>query len=245
MHNKLLIFLHIPKTAGTSIQRIMWDQYTREQVALLNDGPWLTERLVRLCNEKDSPIKIISGHIPFGIHQLIDRPCSYFTIVRHPIELLVSMYYYILRCPPIPTYQKLVTMNFTEFAESSEMDFLTTNIQTKYLTGMPNRFVHQPEHQYFLWNPGPYPPDLKLAKKHLRQYFAFVGVTEWLQEGITPMCKALGWNRPANLYLENVGINRLPISEIDPHAIEILTKKNGLDFQLYEFAKKLYKDSVL
>ncbi|MGG1664132.1 hypothetical protein [Brevibacillus sp. NRS-1366] len=60
--DKLFIFLHLPKTAGTSMNTLLVNQFEREHVAFLHEGnPWSTERLVQLCNEESSPIQVISG----------------------------------------------------------------------------------------------------------------------------------------------------------------------------------------
>lgn len=236
----LFIFLHVPKTAGTTMNTLLVTQYGQGHVAFLHESnPWSTERLVQLCNAEDSPIKAISGHFPFGIHQLIDRPCTYFTFLRHPIEMLVSMYYYIRRTPVVPTHEKVLTMSFREFAESPELEHLTTNLQTKYVTGMPNRFEHQSGHQYLSWDPGPYPPDLALAKEHLERFFSFVGITERFHESLTPLAKLFGWNKEVLLCYENATRNRPQVSELDPDAIELLIQKNQLDIQLYEFAQTM------
>lgn len=217
---------------------LLVNQFGREHVAFLHEGnPWSTERLVQLCNEENSPIKVISGHFPFGIHQEIDRPCSYFTFIRHPIEMLVSMYYYIRRTPVVPTHEQVLAMSFREFAESPDLDHLTRNLQTKYITGMPVHYEHQSGLQYLSWNPGPYSPDLALAKEHLAGYFSFVGTTERFQEGLAPLGKMLGWNEDVPLRYENVTQDRPQVADLDPYAIRLLTEKNQLDFQLYEFAK--------
>lgn len=242
---KLLIYLHIPKTAGTTINRILIEQYGQESVAFLHESnPWSTERLVHLCNKKDRPIQAISGHYPFGIHQLMERPCTYFTYIRNPIELMISMYYYIRRTPVVPTHGQVLKMSFREFAESPAMNYLTMNLQTKYVTGMPGRFNHQTGLQYLSWNPGPYSPDLGLAKEHLRQFFSFVGITEWFHESLTTLGKALGWNKPVPHYRENVTHSRPQVSEVDPYAIQLLTEKNQLDFQLFEYAKTMYRQNT-
>lgn len=36
------------------------------------------------------------GHVHFGIHREIGRPCRYLVVVRDPVERVVSLYYHYL-----------------------------------------------------------------------------------------------------------------------------------------------------
>jgi hypothetical protein len=163
------------------------------------------------------------------------------TFLRHPLELLLSMYHYFLRTPIIPTSHVVSQLSFAQFVKSQDFDFLTSNLQTRFLCGNPNGFCHRTEVDYLMWKPGDYTPDLERAKEHLSSHFSFVGITEWSPECFLAMGNLLGWQKTVPQFRENVTANRPALSTLEQDVLDTLHEKNRLDLQLYEYAKELYR----
>lgn len=211
---------------------MLMDEYKRKEIAFLHEeGGWSTEKLVALCNQPESSLRIVSGHFPFGIHELITRPVS---------ELVLSVFFFLLRNPSIPTYEQISGMSFAQFVQSDELDFLTSNLQTRYLSGNPQGFTHQSELAYHTWKPGDYEPDLHRAKANLASSFSFVGITEWSDRCFPAMRKQLGWSSSEKIYLENVTAKRMAIDDVDLATVQILSQKNQLDLQLHSYVQELF-----
>jgi hypothetical protein len=85
----------------------------------------------------------------------------------------------------------------------------------------------------------PLPADaLEQAKEHLQRSFAFVGVTEQLEEFIALLTVALGW--PTRLPMRVRGSqSRLGRTEVAPDTLRIIERSNELDAELHAFARGL------
>ena len=42
-------------------------------------------------------VHYISGHIPYGVHRLFGTPAKYFTLVRDPVERVISNFFWFRR----------------------------------------------------------------------------------------------------------------------------------------------------
>lgn len=110
MHNEYLyIFVHIPKTAGSTFNYHIKRNFPKESLSFsrneLGIHPENIPKTFTECNnlvkkftnnlskEKKAKTKIIYGHfIPYGIHRYFNRPARYFTFFRDPISRIVSLY---------------------------------------------------------------------------------------------------------------------------------------------------------
>ncbi|MDY6991574.1 MAG: glycosyltransferase, partial [Pseudomonadota bacterium] len=92
-----LAFMHIPKTAGTAFRRLVEQAYPGDDCLLLY------EDILCLCYENEPytikalqgsllTTQVLYGHFPFGIHAHLGIGCRYVTLLRHPIELIISYY---------------------------------------------------------------------------------------------------------------------------------------------------------
>ncbi len=84
----LYIFLHLVKTGGMTVWQML-------EKALPGKAVRCDLSAIKNGAVKDST-RILAGHFQFGIHQHIDRPCRYFTILRHPVDRVISDYFYCL-----------------------------------------------------------------------------------------------------------------------------------------------------
>ena len=50
---------------------------------------------ISLSDEKKMGIRLLKGHMPFGLHKNLPVDARYISILRDPIERVTSQYYYI------------------------------------------------------------------------------------------------------------------------------------------------------
>ena len=83
-----LLFVHIPKCAGTSFRRIIKAWYG--QKALFSDAT--APELARAVGDRAELPRAIAGHLPFGQHHTLPCRPFYVSLVRHPLDRFVSLY---------------------------------------------------------------------------------------------------------------------------------------------------------
>src|SRR5690625_6291801 len=98
--------MHIPKTGGTTLSSIIQNQYNKNVV--------LTEHVDMKIKEIEKSNSLM-GHFYFGIHHEFSKPCTYITMMRDPIELIISLYFYIKKTELHPDHTTVNKMSLDEF----------------------------------------------------------------------------------------------------------------------------------
>lgn len=92
-----LIFLHLPKTGGTSLRATLLDSISpRPSIKLMNHDH---TPLLAMKPEERASLGLIEGHMLYGVHEHIPGPYSYITLLREPVERLRSWHRYVCQTP--------------------------------------------------------------------------------------------------------------------------------------------------
>jgi hypothetical protein len=94
-----MLFMHIPKTAGTSLRLALEAAYPeRERMYLYPpadlEGAIAPRDFRSLPEEERHRPSLIVGHFGFGIHDYARQPARYLTMLRDPLDRVVSLYYH-------------------------------------------------------------------------------------------------------------------------------------------------------
>ncbi|MCL4262174.1 MAG: sulfotransferase family 2 domain-containing protein [Anaerolineae bacterium] len=226
-----IIFLHIPKTAGTTLYHILERQYEPIEYYIVNQPKEELQHLQNLPPEQKTDIRLLGGHINFGVHAILPQPATYFTILRRPLALVTSYFYYLRSEVSHPNFHLAKSMTLPEFLES-RLDENMSNIQTRLLAGKAH------SGSYYECTPD----DLEIAKANLRQC-AVVGLTERFDETLLLLQKAFGWQ---NLAYARMNVTRKKPSKGDlpPDVIQAAAQANQLDEALYQYAASLFAEQV-
>ena len=234
--NNIKIFLHIPKTAGTTLNQILDREYKNKYSFYIEiERKKLFEEFQSDLTNKD--INLLRGHFEFGIHLIVKSPAYYLTFLRNPVDRVISEYYYILSKSNHPYHAKLKNekVNLDEFVKLYNH---INNLQVKKISGT-NFSQHFDNIELTLYEES----ILETAKRNLENYFPVVGLTEHFDESLLLLRKEFGWDWP---YYEkkNVTVKPKKFEEIPLSIIEIIKEKNQLDIELYEYAKQLFNNKV-
>src|SRR4051812_42783082 len=176
----VVVFLHNARTGGMTLRGLI-DQYYRPSAVLNIRGmhPTLDTVAERIA-ERQAGVRVIEGHVPFGVDRLVDRPCAYVSLVREPTERAVSFYYYSRvrhqqRFGQDPPWCSLAA--FVRESGNLEMD----NGQTRRLAGMDPPF-------------GAFTRELlERAQDNLLRHFLVFGRTEEFDQFLSRLRQALDW----------------------------------------------------
>lgn len=230
-----VIFVHIPKASGTTLRSILIRQYGRDRVHYVQDVEAFMTGLARQSEAEKATIRFVHGHIPFGLHQYLPGPSVYLTMLRSPVERIVSHYYYVRREPAHPLHARVVTQRMTlEDYVGTGLSVELNDDQVRLLSGLDARSVPYG---------GVTTAMLESAKTNLERSFAGVGLTERFDESVLLFRSILGWGRVYYVPL-NVTAGRVPASEISESARRIIERYNALDLQLYEHARSLLESAL-
>jgi hypothetical protein len=86
-----VIFLHIPKTAGQSVHAFLQTMFAREEVCPAREN----FQLIPLPIVQLRKYRLFSGHLDWCLLDVVSAPRFVFTILRHPIERILSFYFYL------------------------------------------------------------------------------------------------------------------------------------------------------
>lgn len=229
----VLIFVHIPKTAGKSLNPLLYQHYSKERCYHLTD-PFdeSVEQLRRMPSRDRDKFDCILGHAPFGLHECLNRPARYITFLRDPVLRTLSFYYYVRGRPQNPYYEWATSHSLQDLLNNGLIRQLD-NGQTRYIAGVGDE-------------PGYGQCDevvLEMAKRNISDHFAMVGLTERFDETMLLLQKELSWSYPF-YQRRNVNIDRPSIDAIPGRTIESILEHNRHDLELYRFAAELFETVV-
>jgi hypothetical protein len=233
-HPDHLIFLHIPKTAGSTMQGIVTVNYPKkyqfETTRMWLNNPAFHE----LSQERKHSLRVLQGHMPFGLHnELGPGTAEYFTILREPVDRVISLYYHILRSTHHPFHKELVAKkwSYPELMRSG-MWRAFDNCQVRMISGdlqLPYGEVRE-EH-------------LQKAIDNLEKYFPLVGVQHHFDAFVLQLRDRYGWKFPYyrrhQVATNRVGKDTLTVAEIDS-----IREQNQLDEKLFRIYTERFEKNL-
>lgn len=230
-----VIFLHIPKAAGTTLHRVLERQYSPAAIfSIGSDAHASIREFKELPDAQRAAIRLFRGHMPYGLHSYLPQPATYFTILREPIERVISYYHYILRTPAHYLHDTVVgqKMSLKALLESG-LPIMMNDTQVRLISGV--------------WADvgfGECTPDiLEMARHHLAQSFRVVGLAEQFDATLLMLKQTYGWGRMFYVR-ENVGRGREVQSPYDADTLTLIRQVNQLDQALYSEAQALFTQQI-
>jgi hypothetical protein len=226
-----LVFIHIPKTAGSTLSTSLMLNYPPHKSIRLDliDRP-AADIESEISLEQRARARLLRGHLPYGVHRHIPRSCEYITVLREPVARVTSAYKFIVSNPaafsdhPLHDPQVGGRIGLERYLEAEGGREGRGNRQTRLLSGRHSGHLDREA--------------LEEAKRNL-ETFLVVGLTERFEETFALMRRALGLRIP--FY-----VTRLVSApfEISDHAVDLIRQQNELDLDLYAYGRDLFARQV-
>jgi len=224
---RTVVFTHIPKTAGTTLDQIM------QAAALAHGAVWrrvrgtiygplpdtTREALVRFeawDRDQLATLDYLTGHLPYGIHARLPRSCLYVTLLRDPEAQLLSRFRF--------GVQRCLWPRETPVEELFQTRRLVDNPQTRQIAGLRDRHTECT------------PSTLAAALAHLQSDYAIVGITERFDDVLKALITLLRW---PDVAYGRYHVVRLPLDEDVVERIAAAAERYyALDRALYDAAAR-------
>lgn len=222
------LFLHIQKTAGTSIVHLA-RQFYGESITSHGEC-WGS------APEQLSHVSFISGHIGYDFARSLMENRYTFTFLRDPAERILSMYYFCQGRNPdeFEIYDKARSLDLRGFLAAGLTDHcVRKNIWNNQVWQLAHGYAHLDDRSIENFGETEL---LNLAKAHLAQ-FSYVGFTETFDADAAEILKVLGLPKARQMPRMNSTPERPGVAELSPEIKAMLDELTVLDRALYEYAR--------
>ncbi|WP_043795388.1 sulfotransferase family 2 domain-containing protein [Solidesulfovibrio fructosivorans] len=228
------LFLHIPRTAGTTLNCLLERNFPPGAVLSLYSREDFEQNAVIDRSRLDG-IRLIQGHVlltDYDAFTFYDAPVRAVTFLREPVSRVISEYHFLRTWPEQHLYDLLNRENISlaEYVTSDRklLRYKGGNFMTRVLSGL---------------DPDSRPEEaLSRAKSNLRDRFVAFGLTEDFDASLLLLADVMGL---ADLLYERQNSLRRPeAARATDEERELVASRNVLDAALHQFAKELFAARV-
>ena len=232
-----IIFHHIPKTAGSTLESILERHFSPREIFDVDRSRNVHESLLAsMSYTRRAGIRLIKGHMDFGVHRYVPNPFVYITVLRHPTERVISHYYYVKRSPDHRLHARVVS------TKMSLEEYITSGIALELNNGQVRSLVG-PAHLSVEY--GRCTRDmLGTALHNLESAFSVVGLTERFDETLLLLKRRLGWSAWPFYRPKNVSKTKPHSTSLPRDVIALIEAHNELDLELYEAAQHAFSKEI-
>ncbi len=223
-----VIFLHIPKTAGTSVRQIVKKEYPGRQCLFIysHSPEFLASLQPRL-----PAARAVYGHVSFGIHEILGIQGRYVAFLRDPVRRVISFFNHQARKRDSEFYHRIRNgLTLREMLRSG-ICHQVNNHMVRIISG------HE----------GVEPVDdeavLRQALSNIERHFEMVGLVERLPASVALLGARLGFRRQHRIPRRNVNL-RPRAGHVDEDTLAEIRAYNRLDRMLYAHVQQWFQEEV-
>jgi len=239
-----LVFLHIPKTGGTSLHNILQAEFAEEDCC-----PERFNHLQKWNAEDLARFRFFSGHFDRGSLELIPRPKRVITMFRDPQARILSLYNYwrshkweVIESADLDGPRLAKSLGLLEFLRYNTQGIPSNidNVLTRTLLG--EIFV-DPKRNYLFPKEEVFPR----VKDYIDSLDTF-GIMESYDESVRlildhlqiPMPDKIPHARDSRNHIEDPSLEPVVREEITPEIAAELDRLTDMDRRVYDYAQQRF-----
>ncbi len=226
-----IVFIHIPKTAGTSLRRAIESSFSSDRIA-----PY--ENLYDLNRAKHHDYDLFRGHFGFKDTRFVPGEKQYISVLRDPVDRVISLYNFWKKEAMHYTGSRNKDPNYegVKLAQKVSLgEFLNTK-NTQILNEISNS-----QYRYLLkgiredYRFGDI-IDISKAAKVVNDKYLWIGFVDTIAQDYEILQKKLGLK---DMHIPYVNRTRDKSSRVSNRDISKIHSMNQVDYLLYHELKKL------
>ncbi len=228
----MIIFHHIPKTAGSTFHHVLSQQYREDETFTIN-GIKPNQSLATFSAQPQGYIdslELIKGHLANHFISRINKPYKVIAFVREPLDLFLSSFYYIKRAKHNDSYHKVKNMTLAGFISFREENNYH-NPQARHLCGytdVNNRGALLPINEKRLQD---------LCEKHI-QNIDYLFSVEKFNHALIYLHRELRWEKQPYYVVKNRTSARPDISSLTNQQIQRILALSRVDLFINQYVNE-------
>jgi hypothetical protein len=220
------LFLHVPKTAGSSLYSIFRTVLKPPELLKLHPNCESLVRFNGLPNRYLTRLKILYGHVDVQLAKQIVPLQQCVTLLRDPVDRIVSYYAFAKHMNSGLCSELARRTSITQWIDALRLPETDNGMVRRFSGALPEAGIGACTGQM-----------LERAKANLAQ-FAFVGLTDRFDEFYALLANRLGL--PMRTYVAaKVNAKRPRFDQLPAATLAELERRNELDRELYRFGEEL------
>lgn len=231
--SRTILFEHIPKTGGITLRGILLKVYGKKHVFFINsNNPGSSlEAYKNLDEHARKNIVVIAGHGALLYESYLTNPFK-ITILRDPVALFLSQFYYLKISKKDPFWEKVSQMDsplqYLEYALSMGQD----NLMTRFLANSMDWTIYEKQTFHQMSKHGE--ELLKQAKFNLNHFDAVINLSHF-DEGIFALSRLLNWPGIPLYKPRNRTPKKPTHNQPDSQVVQQLRQALRYDVDLYDY----------
>jgi Sulfotransferase family len=255
MPPEVLIFFRMPKTGGNTMDGVFehclpgrfFHAHTgnTQSALLVRSTEGIRQKFAALPRREQQAVRCLIGtHVSLDIDTIFDRPTKFFTIVREPVDRVISNFFHIRAASHLTSYPFIKDMTLDQYLDSG-IGLDADNHQVRLLSGCPELDAPWDPEGRPISTPPVEPRHLELAKQHIEDRFLTAAPLEAFTALVWFLKRLYGWPvRRVFFDIRNETPDRPHTGAVPERTRWRLHELNKYDVALYEWVKLRFAKQI-